>query len=194
MFRQHVYDLEKRRGDCLMKWLIMLGFMDLRGLRVCRRSTPVLFLILVLCSYDSFNNHSNNSSCYHSIFRLVNSPIKLECSHASWVYTIHLICSNINHGFLKLHAAKSLHFPWEFPAWRIKEPNHFIFPGNSLLGESRKAWPESVTSEWFSNHAIRQIMAVLFGDSHSCYKFNPEMEDILSKGPWVGPFWQDTLD
>ena len=31
MYRQHVYDLEKRRGDCLMKWLIMLGFMDLRG-------------------------------------------------------------------------------------------------------------------------------------------------------------------
>ena len=31
MYRQHVYDLEKRRGDCLMKWLILLGFMDLRG-------------------------------------------------------------------------------------------------------------------------------------------------------------------
>ena len=43
MSRQHVYDLEKRRGDCLMKWLIMLGFTDLRGPRVCRRSTPVLF-------------------------------------------------------------------------------------------------------------------------------------------------------
>ena len=45
MYRQHVpvYDLEKRRGDCLIKWLIMLGFIDLRGPRVCRRSTPVLF-------------------------------------------------------------------------------------------------------------------------------------------------------
>ena len=43
MYRQHVYDWEKRRGDCLMKWLIMLGFMDLRGPRVCRRSTPVLY-------------------------------------------------------------------------------------------------------------------------------------------------------
>ena len=42
MYRQYVYHLEKRRGDCLMKWLIMLGFMDLRGPRVCRRSTPVL--------------------------------------------------------------------------------------------------------------------------------------------------------
>ena len=41
MYRQHVYALEKRRGDCLMKWF-MLGFMDLRGPRVCRRSTPVL--------------------------------------------------------------------------------------------------------------------------------------------------------
>ena len=46
MYRQHVYDWEKRRGDCLMKWLIMLGFMDLRGPRVCRRSTPVLFPII----------------------------------------------------------------------------------------------------------------------------------------------------
>ena len=45
MYRQHVYHLEKRRGDCLMKWLIMLGFMDLRGPRVCRRSTPVLFFL-----------------------------------------------------------------------------------------------------------------------------------------------------
>ena len=43
MNRQRVYDLEKGRGDCLMKWLIMLGFMDLRGPRVCRRSTPALF-------------------------------------------------------------------------------------------------------------------------------------------------------
>ena len=42
MYRQHVYDLEIRRGDCLMKWLIMLGFMDVRGPRVCRRSMPVL--------------------------------------------------------------------------------------------------------------------------------------------------------
>ena len=42
MYRQHVYDLEKRRGDCLMKWLIMLGFIDLRGPRVCWCSTPVL--------------------------------------------------------------------------------------------------------------------------------------------------------
>ena len=65
MNRQHVYDLEKRRGDCLMKWLIMLGFMDLRGPRVCRRSTPVLLnfsvheiLILqnyLLCSLNHFH-------------------------------------------------------------------------------------------------------------------------------------------
>ena len=29
-------------GDCLTKWLIMLGFMDLRWLRVCQCSTSVL--------------------------------------------------------------------------------------------------------------------------------------------------------
>ena len=46
MYRQHVYDLEKRRGYCLIKWLIMLGFMDLRGPRVCRWSTPVLSIML----------------------------------------------------------------------------------------------------------------------------------------------------
>ena len=44
VYRQHVFDLEKRRGDCLMKWLIMLRFMDLRGPRVCRRSTSVLLV------------------------------------------------------------------------------------------------------------------------------------------------------
>ena len=48
MSRQHVYNLEKRSGDCLMKWLIMLGFTDLRGPRVCRRSTPVLFKFKIL--------------------------------------------------------------------------------------------------------------------------------------------------
>ena len=48
MYSQHVpvYDLKKKRGDCLIKWLIMLGFMDLRGPRVCRRSTPVLLMLL----------------------------------------------------------------------------------------------------------------------------------------------------
>ena len=44
MYRQHVYDLEKRRGDCLMKWLTMLGFINLRWPRVCRCWTSVLFL------------------------------------------------------------------------------------------------------------------------------------------------------
>ena len=34
------------RGDCWGTWLIMLGFMDLRWPRVCRRSTPVLFVML----------------------------------------------------------------------------------------------------------------------------------------------------
>ena len=43
MYREHVYDLEKRRADYLMKWLIMLGFMDLRGPMVCRRSASVLY-------------------------------------------------------------------------------------------------------------------------------------------------------
>ena len=31
------------RGDCWGTWLIMLGFMDLRWSRVCRRSTSVLY-------------------------------------------------------------------------------------------------------------------------------------------------------
>ena len=57
MYRQHVpvYDLEKRRGDCLIKWLIMLGFIDLRGPRVCRRSTPVLFFFLCIASVIFFD-------------------------------------------------------------------------------------------------------------------------------------------
>ena len=52
MYRQHVpvYDLKKRRGDCLIKWLIMLGFIDLRGPRVCQRSTPVLYTPVTGCT------------------------------------------------------------------------------------------------------------------------------------------------
>ena len=53
MYIQHVYDLEKRRGDCLMKWLIMLGFMDLKGPRVCWRSTPVLFPRIIVSPFNS---------------------------------------------------------------------------------------------------------------------------------------------
>ena len=49
MYRQHVYDLEKRTGDCLMKWLIMLGFMDQRWPRICWRSTLVLSTLWWLC-------------------------------------------------------------------------------------------------------------------------------------------------
>ena len=48
MYRQHLYDLGKRRSHCLMTWLIMLGFMDLTRPRVCQRSTSVLY-IFILC-------------------------------------------------------------------------------------------------------------------------------------------------
>ena len=36
------------RGDCWGTWLIMLGFMDLRWPRVCRRSTSVLLKNVIL--------------------------------------------------------------------------------------------------------------------------------------------------
>ena len=82
MYRQHVpvYDLEKRRGDCLIKWLIMLGFIDLRGPRVCRRSTPVLFALplptaCLLWSRTSLTwKRSPLGTCLHSI-----SPEWIPC-------------------------------------------------------------------------------------------------------------------
>ena len=40
---QTTFMTSKMRGDCWGTWLIMLGFMDLRWPRVCRRSTSVLF-------------------------------------------------------------------------------------------------------------------------------------------------------
>ena len=39
---QTTFMTSKMRGDCWGTWLIMLGFMDLRWPRVCRRSTSVL--------------------------------------------------------------------------------------------------------------------------------------------------------
>ena len=39
---QTTYMTKKMRGNCWGTWLIMLGFMDLRWPRVCRRSTSVL--------------------------------------------------------------------------------------------------------------------------------------------------------
>ena len=38
------------RGDCWGTWLIMLGFMDLGWPRVCRRSTSVLSILLLLAT------------------------------------------------------------------------------------------------------------------------------------------------
>ena len=71
MYRQHVpvYDLEKRRGDCLIKWLIMLGFIDLRGPRVCRRSTPVLWSQVTFI-VGKFHRRCLNHQSLKSIWKL----------------------------------------------------------------------------------------------------------------------------
>ena len=53
---QTTYMTSKMRGDCWGTWLIMLGFMDLRWPRVCRRSTSVLLTMFP-------------SSYHHEIFR-----------------------------------------------------------------------------------------------------------------------------
>ena len=73
MYRRHVYDLEKRRGNCLMKWLIMLGFTDLRWPRVCRRLTPVLCTIA--CASDRFNSSINAMLDALAIFYQTNNSL-----------------------------------------------------------------------------------------------------------------------
>ena len=50
MHRQHVYDLDKQKADCLVKKLIMLGFMDLRGPRVCLQTTSFLLSFVEITS------------------------------------------------------------------------------------------------------------------------------------------------
>ena len=51
MYREHVCDFDKSIGDCSMKWLIMFGFMDLRGPRVSRRPTSVLLSFVGITSW-----------------------------------------------------------------------------------------------------------------------------------------------
>ena len=57
------------RGDCWGTWLIMLGFMDLRWPKVCRRSTSVLLRITdkVTCYIVSFVSQVNYNCWNHFV-------------------------------------------------------------------------------------------------------------------------------
>ena len=123
MSRQHVYDLEKRRGDCLIKWLIMLGFTDLRGPRVCRRSTPVLLHIL----------STNFRRCAH-----VQGPLLLQVPIRA-VYYFHkiwIVCEIIA-GWLD---------PWMLSSWIL----HIITSISRCTSwywqnNTKKTWPTSIS-------------------------------------------------
>ena len=73
------------RGDCWGTWLIMLGFMDLRWPRVCRRSTPVLFVIMVM----PWHFFMQNNACHPWRSKLHWYTIILQLDlRQSWVSLI----------------------------------------------------------------------------------------------------------
>ena len=107
MYRQHVpvYDLEKRRDDCLIKWLIMLGFIDLRGPRVCRRSTPVLFFeAALLIGWNHFSQTRNKNCVFISSIILYSVYLRIlsDCPLMTLHVILNVLFSKI---FLSLKAA-----------------------------------------------------------------------------------------
>ena len=75
-----------------MKWLIMLGFMDLRGPRVCRRSTPVLLNLFIGERAGVLSERRrSNCTCYNLLQTIcLERIIWLNSEHQQGNYVSHM--------------------------------------------------------------------------------------------------------
>ena len=103
-----------------MKWLIMLGFMDLRGPRVCRHSTPVLLSKVK----DKFDR------CVHDLLSTSATPYKISLAINRWVTeTCYQVILSMSDSHIQPLAGKDISLPVSgIPLWRLDDLTTTLSP------------------------------------------------------------------